>query len=255
MKVAVVITVVTISCLLACSDDGIIESNSIPAETISPPNTPAGPTQINSGVMAAYTSGGATSNIGHDLEYRFQFGATDTSAWLPIPSASHVWPVGRSFVRCQARCIPDTLVTSNWSDSLFVTGKAEVVTRPWRPAGDTLLYVEQVGEYVTSSSQSTFMHPVKYRFDWGDGTQSEWVASGSATHSWLNTGTYIIKAQARCSIDTLIVSQWSYVLRVDIAAESISGPTAPVVDDSEINVPTNDLFSTNASSSYGSSLE
>jgi hypothetical protein len=49
---------------------------------------------------------------------------------------------------------------------------------------------------------------VQYQFDWGDGSKSAWLAVGtkSSSHNWGNSGTYTVKAQARCSIDTSVLS-------------------------------------------------
>ncbi|MFH1101250.1 MAG: Ig-like domain-containing protein [Methanobacteriota archaeon] len=52
-----------------------------------------------------------------------------------------------------------------------------------------------------------------YFFDWGDGMNSSWVGpyssgeSGSASHTWLNSGTYALKAQAKDTDGHL--SDWS----------------------------------------------
>jgi len=63
---------------------------------------------------------------------------------------------------------------------------------------------------------------VEYQFDWkGNGTDlSSW---GAATQSkiWTAPGTYNVRAMARCTLHTSIVSGWSESIQVTIAYRSI----------------------------------
>ncbi len=72
--------------------------------------------------------------------------------------------------------------------------------------------------YTTGGSTLSYGHTVEYQFDWkGDGTDlSSW---GSATRSkiWTAVGTYNVRARARCTIDTSVISGWSGSLEVAIA--------------------------------------
>jgi len=81
----------------------------------------------------------------------------------------------------------------------------------------------------SSSSRCNQDHPVEYRFDWGDGTQSDWT-SGSASHSWSNNTSgplaFQVKALARCSVDHNILSlDWSPVRSVTINPCNVQCPT------------------------------
>ncbi len=80
---------------------------------------------------------------------------------------------------------------------------------------------------------------VAIRFDWGDGDTSNWsyfIPSGdsiSMSHSWSDSGTYLVKAQAKDKDD--LVSSWSAGHQIEISAEiSISwiktfgGPSSDV---------------------------
>jgi hypothetical protein len=61
---------------------------------------------------------------------------------------------------------------------------------------------------------------IYYWFDWGDGTDSDWLgpyASGetsTASHSWMNSGIYEVKAKAKDVFDN--ESNWSDLLSVDM---------------------------------------
>jgi len=69
----------------------------------------------------------------------------------------------------------------------------------------------------TPSTVTPSGDPVKYFFDWGDGTNSGWVSGTSAPHSWGNTGTYSVKVQAQCATHTSVVSAWSGTSSITIS--------------------------------------
>ena len=73
-------------------------------------------------------------------------------------------------------------------------------------------------------------HSVQYFIDWGDGTNSGWLSVGttSANKSWNSPNTYPVKAQARCSTDTSVVSTWSGTLSVSIGVPPPQTPWASV---------------------------
>ncbi|MCP2606362.1 choice-of-anchor D domain-containing protein, partial [Candidatus Aminicenantes bacterium AC-708-I09] len=90
------------------------------------------------------------------------------------------------------------------------------VSTPNTPSGPSSGETNVSYTYTTGGSSCSQGHNVEYRFDWGDGTYSSWSTSTSASHSWFTAGTYTVKAQARCSVDTSIVSDWSSGLTVTI---------------------------------------
>jgi len=95
--------------------------NSIP-ETVSTPPTPGGPSSGTTGTAYTYTTGGYTSNLGHSIEYRFDWGEGTYSDWSSSTSASKAWSsAGTYSVRAQARCATHTGVVSPWSDSISVS--------------------------------------------------------------------------------------------------------------------------------------
>ena len=104
-------------------------------ETISTPSSPGGPFSLHTGNSYSYSTGGSTSNYGHDIEYRFDWGDgvvwddgtifhVGTSAWSTSTTASHTWDwfmAGRgSAIKAQARCATHTSVVSGWSSELIV---------------------------------------------------------------------------------------------------------------------------------------
>jgi hypothetical protein len=79
----------------------------------------------------------------------------------------------------------------------------------------------------TSSAEDPDNDSVAIRFDWGDGDTSgwsDWQASGdsiSMSHSWSDTGTYDIKAQAKNKKDA--TSDWSTGHPIEISEEISAG--------------------------------
>lgn len=97
------------------------------------------------------------------------------------------------------------------------------VSVPAVPTGPSSGEVGQLLTFSTGGASCSAGHPVKYRFDWGDGTYSSWSPSTSASKAWAAAGTYQVRAQARCAVDTSVVSDWSSPKSVVITSQ----PTPP----------------------------
>ncbi|MBN2029249.1 T9SS type A sorting domain-containing protein, partial [bacterium] len=90
-------------------------------ETISTPTTPTGPSSGTAGETLTFSTGGAVSNLGHDVEYRFDWGDGNISAW-GSSTQSYFWnSEGYNLVAAQARCATHTSVESEWSSTKIVT--------------------------------------------------------------------------------------------------------------------------------------
>jgi hypothetical protein len=93
------------------------------AETVSTPTTPTGSGSGVTGTSYSYSTGGATSNLGHSVEYQFDWkgDGTDLSGW-GVATQSKSWTVAGTYqVRARARCVSHTGVVSGWSGSFSVT--------------------------------------------------------------------------------------------------------------------------------------
>jgi hypothetical protein len=100
----------------------------------------------------------------------------------------------------------------------------ETVSTPSIPAGPTSGAVSTSYSFTTGGAISNYGDSVQYFFDWGDGTNSGWLAAGTtgASKSWTNPGTYLVKVQARCKTHTSVVSSWSHEHSIDIVPIDIS---------------------------------
>ena len=95
-----------------------------PAEAISTPTTPSGPASGSAGTNYTYSTGGSTSNLGHPVQYRFDWGDGSAPVWLPVgtTSAQHSWTSpGTYLVKSRARCSIHTTIASNFSNTFSVT--------------------------------------------------------------------------------------------------------------------------------------
>ncbi len=94
-------------------------------ETVSTPGSPTGPSSCIRGTSYSYSIGGARSNLGHSIQYRFYFVVSEShiyTDWSSSASFSHIWLSSGSagIVQGQARCATHTSVVSSWSSSLLV---------------------------------------------------------------------------------------------------------------------------------------
>ena len=95
----------------------------------------------------------------------------------------------------------------------------ETVSTPIAPVGPESGTTGTSYSYSTGGSSSSLGHPVEYQFDWqGDGTDLSPWGSSSQSKAFSDTGSYSVKARARCQNDPAVVSSWSDALTVTITA-------------------------------------
>ncbi len=101
----------------------------------------------------------------------------------------------------------------------FSTSANETISTPSTPNGPTSISSNVTSAFFTGESLSNRDHSVQYFFDWGDETNSGWLPVGmvGASKSWTFTGTFLVKAQARCATDTSVVSKSSSALSVSVS--------------------------------------
>ena len=184
--------------------DGLTVSVPEPPETVSKPGTPQGTAAPVRYASTTYSTSGATSNLGHPIEYRFNWGDGSTSAWSTSKSASHAYTtLGAKTIQVTARCQTHTDKT-NISDGLTVTVKEpeEVVSQPGQPTGETTVTQSIPTAYTTSGASSNLGHPIEYQFNWGDGSFSSWSTSKTQSHAWETVGSKTVRVTARCQTHT-----------------------------------------------------
>ena len=102
---------------------GVFVNRGAILETISVPTSPIGQGVGAIGKSYSYVTGGSSSNLGHPVEYQFEWkgDGSDLSNWGSA-TQSTVWTVAGAYnVRARARCATDISVVSNWSNPLSVS--------------------------------------------------------------------------------------------------------------------------------------
>jgi hypothetical protein len=196
----------TIGCCLLFGDPAQVLKSASPSDAPTQPTKPVGSTLGIWNVEYAYTSSATDPNT-DQIFYLFDWADGSNSGWLgPYPSgqtgtASHIWTeLGTYNVKVKARDVWGA--GSAWSDELLVTitdnnlPSIPIITGPGEGVpGNQYLY--------NIVSEDLDGHDISYFVDWGDNTTTGWLGpyvSGTqihVLHSWNVTGTYIVKAKAK----------------------------------------------------------
>jgi hypothetical protein len=227
-KPILLLTAALVAVGLSCSDDP-----SAPDETISTPSTPAGEVTADTGEVKMWQSGGAASNVGHTIQYRFDTDASgvhEYSPWTALDSISVSWAdTGLYEIRAQARCAEHGDKKSEWSAACSVTvvEPVETVSTPGLPSGTPDTQTGWNEEFCTAGAVSNFGHALEYQFDFdaaGVHDTTDWDSADCATHTWTSAGPYIVKTRARCAEHPDVISGWSQGKYVAVDLEIISAP-------------------------------
>jgi hypothetical protein len=199
------------------------DQSTAPCEAVTVPSV-TGPINGVTGVSYSYSANGASSNLGHSLEYQFDWkgDGSDLSPW-GSPTQSKAWPAaGTCNVRARARCAQDSSVVSGWFSGLPVTIVPETVSTPTIPSGPTTGTTGRNYAYTTGASWSNVGHSVEYQFDWkGDGSELSAWGPSNQSKTWSASCVYNVRARARCTQDTSVISDWSSPLSVEISVPDI----------------------------------
>lgn len=115
-----------------------------PAHLVSTPSVPSGPSSGLIGASLGYSTGSATCNQAHSVEYRFDWDDSTFSSWSSSTSASHTFTaVGTYHIRAQARCASDNTVTSAWSSTKTLT-VCTIPSAPSAPAASDGSYSSKI---------------------------------------------------------------------------------------------------------------
>lgn len=124
---------------------------------------------------------------------------------------------------------------------LYELPTGHTVSAPTTPSGPSTGQVGTALPFSTGGSTCSQGHSVQYQFDWDDATPySSWSSAATASHSYAAAGAYQVKARARCSQVTSVVSDWSSSLLVSFGGSEVPGvetraPSEPTVDSVTLN--------------------
>lgn len=129
--------------------------------TVSDPSAPSGPAEGEILVSYSFSSGNSTCSQGHDVEYRFDWGDGNLSAWMSASSASHAWnSPGTYTVRARARCASDNSIVTDWIPGTSISIAACLAPAPPdnpSPAdGDTNVFLNQDLDWADSLHATSY---------------------------------------------------------------------------------------------------
>ncbi len=175
------------------------------AETISTPAMlPAGEVEYKVGDTWVYGTSGATSSLGHPVQYQIEWGDGETSTW-GSPDRSYAYlAVGTYEARVRARCIEHPDIISEWSAPTIVT-IIENITQP-TINGPSVGIVGNPITFTTSGSTSSEGHDLEYRLLVGTssgslGDPQPWTTMDNLIHTFPYARVWYVRVQARCIAD------------------------------------------------------
>jgi hypothetical protein len=196
-------------------------------------------------VQILYPKGGETLNVtvtiqwhAYDIEDTtnltifLYYSGNDEGTWFSFPdnpqenTGEYIWntttvPDGTYLLQVVARD-SDTLIGHTTSNPFFIRNSEEPPEnqppeKPLRPIGETSGHYKKEYTYSTSTIDPN-NDQIYYKWDWGDGTTSDWMGSyasnytAKASHLWKEQGTYKIKVKARDNYGK--ESPWSDMLPI-----------------------------------------
>ncbi len=111
--------------------------------------------------------------------------------------------------RIVARDEHNALTSSDTWEFTTKSEAVETITLPFKPSGPDSGKVSEILAFNSGGSSSNLSHSLEYRFNWGDGSFSDWALSSTASHAWADSGSYSVQAQARCETHNDKTSTWS----------------------------------------------
>jgi hypothetical protein len=203
-------------------------SGYIGQEIVSIPTSMSGITTGYRNKQCTFNFSGASSNLGHPVEYQVNWGDGDTSDWDSDGTLSHTWDTaGYYTIQARARCAEHTDVMSAWATmrgTIHIQYVAETVSEPTSMSGPTTGEPGTQYTFTFSGASSDLGHSVAYQVDWGDGKTSSWDSVGTFSHSWNADGIYIIKAYAKCIDHPYIMSSSVTMDTIHIETETEDEP-------------------------------
>lgn len=99
----------------------------------------------------------------------------------------------------------------------------DTASTPARPSGPTTTEIDVSTQYRSAISECDDDEDAGfYRFDFGDGTITDFAESRTATHTYDSIGTFEVRTQARCD-GSSSSSDWSDALEVEVVLDNLSG--------------------------------
>ena len=144
-------------------------------------------------------------------------------SWTVGNLAALVAPPGSNYkVRVQTT---DNALNDESDGTFTIISEVEAITAPSTPTGPGAGERGVSYTYSTGNALSNLGHALQYKIDWNDGTDTGWLAEGvtGASHSWTATGTYNVRAMARCAAHPSVESLWSGTYAIVLSESGAAG--------------------------------
>lgn len=178
-------------------------------------------------------NGGETQNITWTADatiasVNIDYSSNGGNSWIQVASGvansgTFAWTVPADpSLNCLVRisAVGDAGNNDVSNDEFFISPSLlESITAPEAPSGPVSGAVNSAFSFSTGGAISSLQHELQYRFDWGDGSYSDWLETGttSTAHAWTSGGYYPVRTMARCVVHTGVESAWSEPLYVSIS--------------------------------------
>ena len=196
--------------------------------TVNTPNTPTGPSSGSTGSSLSFSTGGSSCNQGHSVQYRFDWGDGNTSAWGASSQSKSYSSGGNYTVKAQARCATVTTVLSSWSGGLSVsiTAPPSKATSPNPGTGSTSISIEPTLSWANGGGATSY--DVWFGTSAGGMTKVSSAQGGTSyTPSRRNTGTtYYWRIDTRNSAGTTQGDTWTFTTCGNATSASVRGTTS-----------------------------
>ena len=160
------------------------------------------------------------TSTGTIVDVNIDYSTNNGSDWTPMATGTanngtYSWTVPavispNCLVRVRDAADSDPSDVSNRVFSIS-SAAAETISTPGQPTGVDSGLKNTSYSFASGGSASNSGHSLQYKFDWDDGSDSDWLDLGttSASHSWSANGSYDIRAMARCADHPSVESLWS----------------------------------------------
>ena len=102
----------------------------------------------------------------------------------------------------------------------FIFTGEELITTPNKPSGPDSGFVDQTLSFSTGGSSSNHGFDVEYKFDWGDGSFSDW-GGPMQEHIYNSVDSFFVKTKARTMGELKTESNWSEAHTIHIVEEPV----------------------------------
>jgi PKD repeat protein len=154
--------------------------------------------------------------------YMFIFGDSLTSGWISDATVQHKYTSAGSY---------NTSLKVNWRGTVIASSPVTILVKQAEPVYSLNLRIDQRQVHTNKSIIFTAeMNPpserAEYYFDFGDGTQSDWISSRNIRHRYVEAGTYIVKALVKQTDRVLAESQPETVRIIPVVGANPPQPSA-----------------------------